>query len=273
MAIFFTLVALVILISNQLTKDDVSNSSFYAKCLEQVEFNNLNSIYCKKLMRQFPILQSSKDVLAVTAEQIKGAVSLPIDDEVTILLTLNPDFLAHLSYCYFQFRGWFDPKELGPSDLSRVASGLAILREELDGYDNWLGSKDGVKCQERVESNVMIHDPLKFSFNDIFEHSAALIAINPLVEIQSGRSVEEVIKQMALTLNHERIHILQALCPELDKYAHHLWENLSSNEKERVIENYPVYDWSNPLIAAREYLALKYENDLDSLRPLFTTCF
>jgi len=93
----------------------------------------------------------------------------------------------------------------------------------------------------------------------IFHDHESLIAINPVAAIQTGRGVEDVKNEALLTINHERIHVLQSLCKKLNQIAVKMWSSLPNAKKEKMKKKFPAYDWSNPVVAARENLAFNYE--------------
>lgn len=227
--------------------------AFQSACMKQAKLKKVDPAICPAIRKDF---FSTNEVAQDQSPSAFGAPALPIDHSAKIVVVEDPRYVAQLAYCYFQFRGWFDPKTMSPEALSVAASGFAILKEEMKGYAEWKDSNIGRDCDKKVRAyaNNEIQD-----LTSIFQKYQALIAINPVASIEAGRNAENIRKEALLTVNHERIHVLQVLCRNLDQTATKMWNDLPAAKKQEMKQKFAAYDWSNPIVAARENLALKYE--------------
>ena len=230
-----------------------SGSDFVASCTRQAKEKKAEPTICVPISEMF---FHSEEIVSMLEPGDIGAPILPVDKKAKIIAIAKPTYVARLAYCYFQFRKWFDPKTLSPEQLALSASGFAILSDEIAGYREWLQSQSGQECIARVKS---------YSGEGIVDIDmelkgyVSLIAINPIASIQENGG-KEAVKQDALqTINHERIHVLQATCSDLNIVATNLWNQLPAFAKDEMKNKYPAYDWNNSVVAIRENLALKYE--------------
>ena len=79
---------------------------------------------------------------------------------------------------------------------------------------------------------------------------------------------EKLKKEIKITLSHERVHGLHALCSKLDKYAKKKWRALGKKKQKKYATKHPGYNWNDPLVAGREYLSFQYENKFAQLISL-----
>lgn len=183
---------------------------------------------------------------------------LPIDKKVDFVLFYDPSALSAYAYCYFAFRGWFNPKELSPEQIALSASGFSILKSELKGYQSWLASDAGQRCVSSV------HDSVHLQVVDLereMGNHVSIVAFNPIGAIRSDDGLQAVEHEAWLTVNHERIHAIHVTCPEVDKFANQHWDSLSKTEREKIKEGHLSYDWSNRTVAVREALAYLLEDN------------
>ena len=265
LALVSALLILAIVNKQRAYRSSLSNGeAFLGDCAALAAKRGADTTLCPGIKSTFFARGEENPPLAPAAI---GAPPLPVDSTTKIIAVSNPRFLSHLAYCYFEFRGWFDPKSLSPEEFAAAATGFAILQGEVYGYADWLQSAAGASCRERVKAFTANEpDDLTGTMKDI----TALIALNPLAALKAGRSLEDIRNEAQLTLNHERIHVLQVLCPALDSLASRQWKELPPSGREEMKRRYPAYDWANPVVAARENLALRYEThprDVLSLAP------
>lgn len=200
-----------------------------------------------------------------------GAPALNVDSTVNFVIFNDPNYLAGVSYCYFVFRGWIDPAKLSPDDEALNSSGFSILNEEISAYQNWLDKNEtGKSCKARIEKDSGV--PVANLKNLLGKHSA-LIGLNPLASVHTGHlSYSSVLDDLALTLNHERVHAYQVLCPDLEKWGQAQWNLLPQNEKDKFSVVYPAYNWKDLKIAGREYVAFSYEGKPTKLLERLNGC-
>jgi hypothetical protein len=97
--------------------------------------------------------------------------------------------------------------------------------------------------------------------------------VNPFASVQTPNStIESVLKDLELTLNHERIHAYQAACPEFEKWSLAEWTKLPFKEKSEYIKKYPTYTWSIPKVAGREYVGYLLESNPNRVSELVKGC-
>jgi hypothetical protein len=199
-----------------------------------------------------------------------GAPVLSVDPRIQFVIFNDPNYVAGVGYCYFAFRKWINPAQVSPDDLGLSASGFAILKEKLPEYQRWLGTREGKACKARVqnESQVEVAN-LEVSLRDY----AALIAVNPLAIVRDkGANAEAVTQEMIRTVNHERVHAYQVLCPAFEKWSRAQWEKLSPAEQNKVKNRYVGHVWSDPVVAGREYTAYQLEADPAQMQPHLGNC-
>lgn len=188
--------------------------------------------------------------------EVVGAAALPIDPKVRLLAFQNPRIFAALGYCYFLSRGWIEDTDITPASFATGVGGFAILSDELHEYNSWVRTNPGKNCRAKVLSEV------GYPVADLageFRGAISLIALNPASLVRGKTAVDEVLAEAKLTVNHERIHAFQALCEEFQDWSELEWGALKEPGRKLVREKHPGYAWSNPFIAAREYIAFRYE--------------
>jgi hypothetical protein len=146
-----------------------------------------------------------------------GARSFPSDKDTRFLVFQNPLFMPSYVYCYFQFRGWFNPKEFSPDDLAMRATGFSVLGTELKGYKEWLKSKDGAACSARVKESTKVG---VIDLESELKGKKGIVALNPVGAASVTSTYDSVMRTLWLTMNHERIHILQATCDVMNQKSH-----------------------------------------------------
>jgi len=245
--------------------------NFKENCLSRVHIEeNRPAETCERLGAHLFV---GEGLLQEQVQELKpaqvGARAFPSDDVTRFLVFQNPMFMPAYVYCYFQFRGWFNPKEFSPDDLAMRATGFSVLGTELTGYTDWLKTKDGVHCAARVKesSNIGVIDIAKE-----LQGKKALVALNPVGAANVTSSYDSIMRDLWLTMNHERIHVLQANCKSINQQSHLLWKVLSKEERAKMIETHGNYDWTKSEVAARENLAYKFEDKSDDLLELAKDC-
>ncbi len=242
-------------------------SDFLSLCL--ADDNVTDKSACKPVHARF-FQGDTKHFAPLTPAQV-GAPAMSVDPKVQFLIFNDPNYVAGIAYCYFAFRKWIDPEQVSPDGVGLTASGFSILKERLPEYQAWLvSSKEGKACKTRVlsESGVEVAN-LEVSLRD----HTALIGVNPLALVREhGGQIEVILKEMARTLNHERVHAYQVLCPSFEKWSRAQWERLSSMDQEKVKKRYPSYNWKDPLVAARESAAFALEADPKQMVSHLGTC-
>lgn len=232
-----------------------SVAEFRTICQARVELKKADPTICDSISGEF--FKSDGQAPSIAPGDL-GAPVLPTDYRTKIIAIAAPRYFSQLAYCYFQYRGWFDPKALPPEKLSVVASGFAILKNELEGYGPWLDTDVGRECRQRV-SGFAGEDVT--DLDSLFRSYDSLIAVNPIAAIKEGVTLEDVKKDALATVNHERIHVLHVLCQQLDEVAVKMWSELDARAKGALQKKFLSYDWSNPTVAVRENLALRYEHN------------
>lgn len=247
-----------------------ASSDFLSIC--KVRLKNLPESLplCEKIHQKFFIDNKAGDIATVTPSLV-GAPVLAIDEKIQFFIFNDPNYLSGIAYCYFVYRNWISPSEVGPDALGSSASGFSILNEDLKNYQKWIDSAvEGKKCKAKVESESEVSVAnLEISLKG----KVALIGLNPYASIQeAGVTTESVLKDMILTINHERIHAYQVACPAFERWSLSEWEKLPVAKKNEYIKKYPSYTWSIPKIAGREYIGFLYENSPEKISEHVKDC-
>lgn len=135
----------------------------------------------------------------------------------------------------------------------------------------WL-TKDnkGKACQKRIERESQV--PVTDLASSIKGYHA-IVGLNPFASLrQQGGEYEKVIDDMALTLNHERIHAFQVACAKLDRYGQEEWSKLSGPDQHKFAAKYPSYNWRDINVAGREFIAFMYEKNPKKVLDLVKDC-
>lgn len=187
------------------------------------------------------------------------APELPIDHRVRFLAFQNPNLFSAYAYCYSLKRGWLKGQQnITAKDFAMQASGFSILEAELGEYNIWSESKQGIKCIKETEAELGLSVPV---LKNEFRGKRSIVAINIAALVRNKANMDGVIQEALLTFNHERIHALQVACKNFQEWSEYEWQDLPVQEKAALEEAYPNYPWGNARIAAREYIAYKYEKD------------
>lgn len=244
-------------------------SDFLSLCQAEL-MGKGDTTVCKRIHTAFFSQGDMKHFAPLTPKQV-GAPPMSVDKKVQFLAFNDPNYVSGIGYCYFVFRKWIDPKGISPDSLGLSSTGFAIFNEDLKEYQTWLaGTEAGKACKTQVESESGVKVAnLEGSLKD----HTGLIALNPLAIIrQKGSHYPSILKEMALTLNHERIHAYQVLCPSFEKWSKEKWEKMPEHEKAAMKRAHPDYNWSDPKVAARESAAFLLEKNPSTVQSHLGSC-
>lgn len=241
-------------------------SDFLSLCVAQV--GPTNRSICDQIQNQF--FQSETPHFAPLSPAMVGAPALPIDSKVQFLVFNDPNYVAGVAYCYFSFRKWIDPTQVSPNALGLGANGFAIMKENLAAYQRWLEGPEGKACKARVKSESQVEVAnLEVSLRGY----VALIAVNPFAIVrEQGANAQAVTQEMVRTLNYGRLQAYLVACPIFARWGEKQWAGLSASENKKMREAHPQYPWSDTVAASREYVALKFEDNLKEVQPLLKAC-
>lgn len=249
----------------------IKRSPFLNRCNERLEqenyVKNAESKLCEQLRTKF--FQGWGPIQQISPQTVE-APPLPIDSKVRFIAFYNPDYLAAFAYCYFVFRGWFDPEKISPDKLALSASGFTIMKDELVGYDSWLNSHSGEGCRFRLKDETGLA-PMDLAKE--IGAAIAVIAINPVGAIRSDGGMQPLLREARLTMNHERIHAIHVNCPSVDKAASEHWTSLDVKARDALKVGHLDYDWNNPKIAIREAFAYAFEDNPAKVLEYTGNCF
>lgn len=225
---------------------------------------------CEEIHKKFFSQNKNNDIAPLNLEDLK-VESSPIDQKIQYFIFNDPNYLSGFAYCYFVYRNWISPTQISPDQLGISATGFSILNEEIQQYQKWLSEKvEGKKCKDRVEKEAQV---TVANLEIWLKGKAALIGLNPFASIQiENPTLEKVLEEMKVTVNHERIHAYHVTCPEFEKWSIDQWDKLPSNEKNQYVKKYPSYTWTIPKIAGREYIGFKYESSPEKLQEFIKNC-
>ncbi len=260
----------LILISFNVMAAD-ADSNFYNLCKTTLQNNSKALPVCETIYQKFFVKNNKSDIVNIQPSDV-GAPASPIDSKVQFFIFNDPNFVSGMAYCYFVYRNWITPNSTSPDALAMSASGFSILNEEIAPYQKWLiSSSEGKKCKATVEKEAEVSVA---NLENALKGKVALIGLNPYALITSPEDItsDSVMKEMTLTLNHERIHAFQVACPEFEKWSIKEWEKLPFATKNVYIKKYPSYTWSIPKVAGREYIAFLYENAPGSVGEHISKC-
>ncbi len=255
----FKFLAPILLIALPVFSASTPKANFKSLCPEMLQGQDAEPLLCKKLTTHF--FSSTKEnapIEIVRPEQV-GAPGMEIDPKIQFVVFNDANYFPGVAYCYFVFRGWLQTSKMSPDALALAASGFSILNEEVAGYQKWLATNpEGKACKQQIqgESKVPVTD-----LSALLKNHVAIIGLNPLASLHNGHaSYQAVMKDMQLTLNHERVHAYQVICPELEAWGQVKWKELSTDEKKKFPVVYPSYNWDDLKVAGREYVAFSFEN-------------
>ncbi len=246
------------------------DSNFTNLCKVTLQNNSAALPVCETINQKFFIKNKTSDMVNISPSDV-GAPSSALDAKIQFFIFNDPNFVSAMAYCYFVYRNWISSSTTTPDSLGKSASGFSILNEEIAPYQKWLASSfEGKKCKASVEKEAEVSVA---NLEVALIGKVALIGLNPYAMITSpGVTSESVMKEMTLTLNHERIHAFQVACPEFEKWSIKQWEKLPLVTKNTYIKKYTSYTWSIPKIAGREYVAFLYENNFPAISGQISKC-
>ena len=227
-----------------------SMQSFTSACSLQASAD-----YCQSLEEQF--FKNSLPFQEFSPHDFMAA-DYPADAKTLFLKMYSPKHTAALAYCYFVWRGAVDQKKVDPSLFARAVGGFMISSGELPAYEGWLKTDDGMQCRKNVENSAGLS---VVDLQELLKNKLGLVALNPLWVVPLKADINRAMRDMKLTLNHERIHILHANCPTIDVFAKDSWNKLDPVRKAELKKAIPEYNWENQKLAVREYLAFTYEDN------------
>ncbi len=245
-------------------------SDFNSLCKATLQGKPNSLPLCETIYQKFFINNKGKDISGLKPSDVNAPAS-PLDSRIQFFIFNDPNYLAGVAYCYFVYRNWISPSQVGPDTLAMNASGFSILNEDLKLYQNWIATKsEGQKCKVRVEKEAEVS---LANLEVLLKDKVALIGLNPYASIQTPNpTADSVMDDMKLTVNHERIHAYQVACPEFEKWSIKEWEKLPFNKKNEYIKKYPSYTWSIPKVAGREYIAFLYEGEPSKITEHVKSC-
>lgn len=261
---------ILLLASFNLYAAEPATSDFLSLCKVTLKESPNSLPLCETIHQKFFASNKSNDIATIVPADVNAPAS-PLDKKIQFFIFNDPNFLPGIAYCYFVYRNWISPSQTGPDDLAKSASGFSILNEDIPAYRKWLADRvEGKKCKTRVEkeAEVSVAD-LELSLAG----RVALIGLNPYASIQNPNpTAESVLKDMTLTVNHERIHAYQVACPAFEKWSIKEWEKLPTAQKNEYTKKYPSYTWSLPKVAGREYIAFLYEGTPEKIAEHVKSC-
>jgi hypothetical protein len=214
---------------------------------------------------------TTKEASTLTSPAKVSAQAMNVDKKILFMALNDPNYLPALVYCYSVYNHWINPNQISPDALGMLSSGVSILNEKLPQYQKWLNtSQEGKSCRKLVEKESGL--PIS-NLEESLKGFTAMIVLNPYAVIRnSGSDYNLAMDELRLTLNHERIHAYHVLCPQFEKSEKDKWLKLSQVEKNKFIEKYPNYNWSDLKTAGREYSAFNLETTPDAIAALVKSC-
>lgn len=256
--------------AHHLSAQEKTTSDFLNLCKVSLSKTKEHEEMCTFINQKFFQKMTNADISPLKPTDVNAPQS-PIDSKIQFIIFNDPNYLAGVAYCYFVFKNWILPNSLSPDTFGMSVSGFSILNEDIKQYQQWL-SKDqkGLNCKMLVEKESEVQ---VVNLEDSLKNYAAIIGLNPFAIIKTeGATTESVLNEMKITINHERIHAYQVICPEFEKWSIKEWEKLPLTKKNEYIKKYTSYNWSVPKIAGREYIAYLYESNPEKITDFVKGC-
>lgn len=246
-------------------------SDFLNLCKTHFKSDSARLDTCERVNKILFVGVTAKEASTLTSPQKISATEMSVDKKILFIALNDPNYFPALVYCYSVYHHWINPNQISPDALGMLSSGVSILNENLPQYQKWLNSsKEGKSCRSLVEKESGL--PIS-NLEDSLKGYTAMIVLNPYAVIRtSGDDFNKAMDELRLTLNHERIHAYHVLCPQFEKSEKNKWLKLSLAEKNKFIEKYPNYNWSDVKTAGREYSAFTLETVPESIASLVSTC-
>jgi hypothetical protein len=249
---------------------DFAPADFLSLCKVSLTKTPEHEQMCLDIHKKFFSKVKSVDIVPIKPSDV-NAPSSPIDSKIQFIIFNDPNYVSGIAYCYFIYRKWINAGAISPDTFGTVVSGFSILNEDINQYQKWLSStNEGKKCKMTVEKEA--EAPVVNLKESLVNH-VALIGLNPFASIKiDGATTSSVYDEMKVTLNHERIHAFQVMCPDFEKWSIKEWEKISAETKNEYIKKYNSYNWTIPKIAGREYVAFLYEQNPEKIGELVKNC-
>jgi hypothetical protein len=246
-------------------------SDFISLCKTHFKDDASRIATCERMNKILFQGLTAKDSSTLTTPEKIEARPMSVDKKILFMALNDPNYLPALVYCYSVYNHWINPNQISPDNLGMLSSGVSILNENLALYQKWLNTKpEGKSCRTLVEKESGL--PVS-NLEDSLKGYTAMIVLNPYAVIRnSGTDFNAAMDELRLTMNHERIHAYHVLCPQFEKSEKEKWVKLSQVEKNKFIEKYPNYNWTDLKTAGREYSAFTLETVPDSISGLVKSC-
>lgn len=245
-----------------------SDSDFLSLC--KVTIKSADKTLCSEVQSKLFKGKETQSIVYISPDAV-GAPALSLDNKIDYIAFNDPNLMSGVAYCYFVYKNWISMTKMSPDLLGMSATGFSILQEDLKDYQKWLSSSnEATKCKDYVkkESEVTVSN-----LETYLKGKVAIIGLNPFASINvENPTLESTLKDMKVTIVHERIHAYQATCKSFDDWSMKEWQALPVKEKNQYINKYPTYTWSIPKVAAREYIGFKYEENLQGLETYLKAC-
>ncbi|MEO5666998.1 MAG: hypothetical protein ABIR96_02955 [Bdellovibrionota bacterium] len=233
-------------------------SDFLSLCTQTMEERGESAGFCKQFAQKFFGGAKAKNAVTIISPVDVGAPKMSVDPKVQYVIFNDPNYLVGVAYCYFVFRGWVDTTKVTPDSIALSSSGFSILNEDITAYQKWITSDNaGQSCRALVEKESGVPTT---NLAQVLGGHAAFIGLNPLASVKNGHiGFDEIHDDLRLTMNHERIHAFQVLCPTLEAWGQQMWKELAPEEQAKFPVVYPSYNWKDLKVAGREYVAFSFE--------------
>lgn len=251
-----SLALLLLLIYLPNLEDKVKTHQVDQTCFEKLKnWQNVDaSKICQDFGNAFPF---KGDVTEISASEVNSP-AMQFDKDTEIRLYHSAKEITTDAYCYFTFKKYLGDGSIDPKTFGEVISGFSILAQDLPTYQSWIKSNLGSSCVQRVQADVGTTPSDLSSLK-----GKSLVALFPLGAFQPGMSLDDLKKEITVTLNHERIHLLENYCMGFEDLQNDFYQNADPQEVLAYSQKFPSYDWNDSTIAAKEYMAFKFED-----RPL-----
>lgn len=245
--------------------DLLMKMGFYQKIIDE---RNLFQLYIKYgaeigiesedialAKKNIGFLCQSKDVKDILPEtECKETESLLVNtlkkyigEETLEISFKDPKEFFATTYCYFNYQGLVDTKELTPELFEKFVKGGSLQIQFWKDYQKWLKTKDGQSCAKIVGQAKGIAIQKKHKYAILLNEKAILGEMKPYA--------------FERTLNHERLHIIFSKYKNKQINILNKWNTLTIKEQDQFKQYHKGYNFEDLDILMREYLSYSYEGD------------
>jgi len=224
--------------------------------------NGLESVTgCWKKWYQSSSKSSSKDLhlKSLTFNEIAKRFNVPplgIDHKTVFFEAENPKSLINRTYCYFIYQKVIRFESLPIDQFPFSVMGASMASKTFEEYKLWLSSSKNGKLCTKIVKLFTGQEP---SPPNLPHGIAFMLVINPIGALTGG--IPSLKDNLALDINHERLHAIFADNTVVKGKIKEEWNNLSKEEQEQFKTTHTSYDFKNEETLLKEYFSYTRQNN------------